>query len=40
MHKTVGTFRILSAEGSSCIIYNNNFGDYLHNVMFRALSYD
>jgi len=40
MHKTVGTFRILSAEDSSGIIYNNNFGDYLPNVMFRTLSYD
>jgi len=40
MYKTVSTFRILTAEDSSGIIYNNNFGDYLHNVMFRALSYD
>jgi hypothetical protein len=26
MHKTVGTFRILSAEDSNGIIYNRNLG--------------
>jgi hypothetical protein len=40
MYKTVGTFRTLSAEDSSGIIYNRKFGDYLHNDTFRFLSYD
>ena len=40
MHKTVGTLRIPFAEDSSGIINNRNFGDYLHNVTFRSLSYN
>jgi len=40
MHKSVRTFRILSAKDSSVIIYNLNFGDYLHNATLSSFTYD
>jgi len=40
MLKTVGTFSILSTKGYSGVIYNNNFGDYLHKATLSFLSYD